>query len=664
MKRLQKYARQLGLAPESDAFNRARFEMLVHHLPLLYIGIIASTIAIASTFIGTAPHLLTLGVPVILFVVAIRRFFYWRAVDPTMVDDREIARKIREVTTVAMALCTAYTIWMLILSTYGDPTQLVFLSLFVFIWTVSAAYSMAAIPFLCLFLVLTVSALITGRFIYEGSMNFIIASVQLAFSCGIIFMIVRQSYNHLAVVVSTQEELEEKRLQAETSGRHIAEIAFQDFLTGLANRRKFEAELTRLIADREYTDRPFGLGILDLDGFKPINDLYGHRAGDIVLQQASQRLSRTLGDAGMLARLGGDEFGIILTEDATPETAEALGNALCDSLRASYDIGPNQAHLTGSCGFAIFPANGRNPDILMSRADNALYDSKRRARGNTTIFSPRLENAIQRRSLIEQALRKAIADDDIEMFFQPIFTLSNMEISSFEALARWRDDQLGTISPAEFIPVAEQSGLIEELSESLLRQAAEIAVTWPGDVMLSFNLSAVQLGRKSTGLRILNTLAKAGLPPHRLEVEVTETAIVTDDDLALSTLQDLHAAGVRIALDDFGTGHSSLGKLQNIPFDRLKIDKSFITSMLGDDKTKSIVRAIVEMSAGIGVETVAEGIENQRQIAALRRLGCRYGQGYLLSEPMSAKAASDLLRIHFADLPLFAEPTPAERKAS
>ena len=664
MKRLQKYARLFGLAPESDAFNRARFEMLVHHLPLLYVGIIASTIAIASTFVGTAPHLLTLGVPVILFIVAIRRFFYWRAVDPTVLDDHEITRKIREVTTVAMALCTAYTLWMLILSTYGDPTQLVFLSLFVFIWTVSAAYSMAAIPELCLFLVLTVSALITGRFIYEGSINFIIASAQLAFSCGIIFMIVRQSYNHLAVVVSAQQELEEKRYQAEASGRRVAEIAFQDFLTGLANRRKFEAELTRLLEEREYTDRPFGLGILDLDGFKPINDLYGHRAGDLVLQQASARLSRTLGDAGILARLGGDEFGIILTDNVTPESAAVLGNALCDSLRAAYDIGSHQAHLTGSCGFAIFPDNGRNPDILMSRADNALYDSKRRARGNTTIFSPRLENAIQRRSLIEQALRRAIADEAIEMYFQPIFALANMEISAFEALARWNDDQLGPISPAEFIPIAEQSGLIDELSESLLRQAAEIAVTWPGDVMLSFNLSAVQLGRKTTGLRILNTLAKAGLPPHRLEVEVTETAIVSDDDLALSILKELHDAGIRIALDDFGTGHSSLGKLQNIPFDRLKIDRSFVITLLGDDKTKSIVRAIVEMSAGIGVETVAEGIENQRQIAALRRLGCRFGQGYLLSEPMSAQAAGDLLRVHLADLPQFARTAPAGRKAS
>ncbi len=603
-----------------------------------------------AIFVGTAPGwLLATTAPFAVF--SLNRIVFWLRVDPDAISDAEVTTELHRVTRIATLVGFTYAVWMSSLFPYADTIQIVFLSLFVFVWTVNAAYSLSTVPVGAVMLVGATSAPLITMMVLETTLVFSIAAMQFTFTAFLTFHMIRRNYNYLAFLTVARRELDEKRRQAEASSLHIADLAYRDPLTGLANRRSFEERLRQLASERAEKAGPFAVVIVDLDGFKPVNDVYGHRAGDAVLKEVAGRLTGCLGESALIARLGGDEFGILLPDAIDAGEAAITGERLCTALRTPFQLDGRQARLSGSCGIALFPDAGRDPDTLMVHADSALFTSKSGARGEVTVYSISIEKRLRDRARIEQALRRAIAEDTIDLYFQPIFRLSTLDVLGFEALARWRDEDLGRVSPTEFIPIAEEAGLIGDLTALLLKKAAAYAAVWPPHVLLSFNVSAAEIVRPTTGLHILSALARENLAPSRLEIEITETALLTDYKSACANIEQLRDAGVRIALDDFGTGHSSFSHLQHIGIDRLKIDKSFTSTLIRDRRSQAIVKAIADMCNGLGIECLAEGIENQHQIAALKSFGVGLGQGFLLGAPMSADDALVFLDAHFADLP-------------
>lgn len=425
-----------------------------------------------------------------------------------------------------------------------------------------------------------------------------------------------------------------------------------DSLTGLGNRARFFDKVARLIDDRAADPAPFTVGIVGLDGFKPINDLFGRDAGNDILQQAALRLQAAMDKHSVVTRFGGDQFAILMPmvfQEAAARTTSAM---LTEVLSAPYDVGERAARLSASVGCSLFQHGDETPDILISKAETALYHAKRTSRGSIVVYSQQMEEAAQRTTSIEQALRRAVATGEVEPHFQPIVDLSTRQAIGFEGLARWTDRDLGSVSPAEFIPIAEERGIIGPLSQLLLRKATEAACAWPDHLFLSFNLSPSQLVDQNTGLQILSILNKTGFDPRRLEIEITETGVMTDPASAEKIVTDLRSVGIRVALDDFGTGQSSLSRLRDFQFDKLKIDRAFVSSILEDKPSEHIVRAIIAMCDGLGIDVVAEGIEQEEQAGRLAGFGCGGGQGYLFGKPSNAASTLGYLRDAFSGIGL------------
>lgn len=426
-----------------------------------------------------------------------------------------------------------------------------------------------------------------------------------------------------------------------------SDLAFTDPLTGLGNLRRFVDKVDRLIVERADDPVPFMLGILDLDGFKPINDLFGRSAGDDILQQVAMRLRASMDARSTVARIGADEFAFLYPLVASEEAAHERVLILMEILSAPYDIGGRTARLSASVGCSLFYPGEETTDSLISKAETALYHAKLSGRGKIVIYTREMEEAARRTTHLEQALRRAVAAGEIEPYFQPIVDLKTRRVAGFEALSRWSDRDLGFIAPDIFIPLAEERGIIGQLTQLVLSKATQAAHDWPEDLFLSFNLSPSQLVDQNTAHQVLDILERTGFPPHRLEIEITESGLMTDPASAEIIINDLRAHSIRISLDDFGTGQSSLSRLRGFHFDKLKIDRSFVTSLLDDKPSEHIIRAILTMCEGLGMEVVAEGIEEEAQVNRLIELGCDGGQGYLFGKPCNSDDTMRYLRDNY-----------------
>jgi diguanylate cyclase (GGDEF)-like protein len=385
------------------------------------------------------------------------------------------------------------------------------------------------------------------------------------------------------------------------------------------------------------------MALIDLDGFKPINDTFGHAAGDIVLAAVARRLTRVIGNTAFVARMGGDEFAL-LAEDQDQASAEALATSICAALRRPYRVEGRQFRLSGSCGMSLIQPDERDFRHSLICCDTALYAAKEENRGSVSFFSPAMADSNSRRVAIEGAFRADDVMDQIQLVYQPIYELETGILCSFEALARWSHSDLGPVSPAEFIPIIEQINVIEEVSDFLLRKAASEAVKWPETVSLSFNLSAVQLCSGGTGDAILAILKERGLHPSRLQIEVTETALLADFQVARANLKMLSDAGARIVLDDFGAGYASLSYLREMNFDAIKLDGSLVTTATSSEAAERLLRGVLGLCASLGLPCIAEHIETAEQRAFLQARGCEFGQGYALSQPMDAHKARAMAR--------------------
>lgn len=433
--------------------------------------------------------------------------------------------------------------------------------------------------------------------------------------------------------------------QAREARRRIEYMAHHDSLTDVGNRVLLNDELKRAIDRLECSGDGFSILLLDLDRFKQVNDTHGHGAGDELLREVARVLQTVCGENDTLARLGGDEFAIIQTTSRDPGAAAALADRLVKALSEPFPLASGTARIGVSIGIASAPEHGRDADSLMRHADLALYRAKADGRNRFHAFDTSLDASARRRNLIEQELRAAIANETLSLHFQPLADSRDRQIVCAEALLRWHHPTLGPISPMEFIPIAEDIGLIDKIGAWVIREGCLTAASWPTPMRIAVNLSPRQFAGSGLYAGIAAALRDSGLPPSRLELEVTESLLLKTDALVESTLVAIKALGVRIALDDFGTGYSSLSYLRKYRFDKLKIDQSFISDIETNADSRAIVDAVIRLGHDLGMSIAAEGVETEGQYDILRTLGCGEIQGYLIGRPVPAEEMARFLGV-------------------
>jgi diguanylate cyclase (GGDEF)-like protein len=427
---------------------------------------------------------------------------------------------------------------------------------------------------------------------------------------------------------------------------HIHHLAHHDALTGLANRILLNHQLAAAVAEADGGAREaagFAVLCLDLDGFKSINDRLGHDIGDLVLAKFAERVQGLLGPADMVARTGGDEFTVLQRGVTGPEATEALARRVVAALAEAVLVESYQLTVAVSVGIALCPADGVDARTLLRKADTALYRAKAAGRGTYCFFEASMDAHLLERQSLENDLRRALDRGELEVYFQPQFSCRTLQIAGFEALVRWQHPVRGFVPPSVFIPIAEERGLVKQLGQLVLEQACAHAASWRPQRRVAVNLSPIQFRDENLPALVSGILARTGLSPALLELEITEGVLISDEEQALQTLRALKTLGVRISLDDFGTGYAGLSYLRRLPFDKIKIDKSFVQAQQHDPATQAIMEAVLSMSRRLGLEVTAEGVETEEQLATIRQQRCTEVQGYLLGRPMPAAEVPALL---------------------
>jgi diguanylate cyclase (GGDEF)-like protein/PAS domain S-box-containing protein len=460
-------------------------------------------------------------------------------------------------------------------------------------------------------------------------------------------LIARQiNYNGALHNVVAFRDLRDRR-NAEAKIRYLAH---HDPLTGLDNRTSFDQRLDREIRLHRRAKRQMALLCLDLDGFKEVNDIYGHATGDRVLQDIARHLSSVLVDGQMLARLGGDEFAIIAPLVTDPAQVGQLADMLLKSLKWEAD-GVPAGLVSVSIGVAFYPSDAKDRTELLSSADAALYRAKTEGKGTYRFFEAAMGAQIRERRSIEHDLRSAVANNELSLAYQPQAQVDTGEVNGFEVLLRWTHPTRGNVPPSIFIPIAEESGLILKIGEWVMREACREAAAWMRPLTIAVNVSALQLTSDGFVEFVQSTLSQTKLPPERLEIEITETALIRDPNRALQSLQKLKALGINIAMDDFGTGYSSLSNLRAFPFDKIKIDRSFIQAVHTNPQAAAIVRAVLGLGRGLGLPVIAEGVETSEELRFLGLEGCTEAQGYLFGRPAPIEEFVPLINDNVVVLP-------------
>jgi len=439
-----------------------------------------------------------------------------------------------------------------------------------------------------------------------------------------------------------------QRLKVEIADREESQarsqyLAYHDSLTGLGNRLLFKEQLEEALKDVSVASHPLAVLFLDLDGFKAVNDTLGHSIGDLLLKSVATKLRDILPRTDRIARLGGDEFAILQISAAQPGSSIALAEKIIEVVGQPNSIDGHDVTVGASVGIAVARPGDINTENFLKSADLAMYSAKSDGRGTYRMFDPEMDAIVQARRLLERDMRTALAQDGFRLFYQPLVNLQTKKVTAFEALMRWQHPERGMVPPSDFIPVAEEMGLIVQLGEWALRQACAEATEWPDGVCVSVNLSPLQFSKGNLVSSVMSALASAGLPASRLELEITESVLLEKSERNITILNQLRDLGVRISMDDFGTGYSSIGYLRSFPFDKIKIDQSFVRDLLVDEGSLAIVRAIAGLGVSFGMITTAEGVETEEQMRCLNLEGCIEVQGYLYSRPVPADEIAGVL---------------------
>ncbi len=620
-------------------FEVAQVTKLQRQIAPLYALLSLSAASLAFTHRHVAPIALTVILPGLLIIACLIRTLRWLIVSHQPVMTLAKARvTLRRTTGVARIFSVAFVAWAIALDQYGGPYEHGHVAMFVAITVLGCVFCLAYHPRAAR----SVCAIVIGTFLVycasKGSEVIIAIAVNLALATCVILKVIYDSFAAFVSLQESQGALEQQRAEAQELSEENAALAQTDPLTGLPNRRIFFAELETLLAAG---NRPFTVALLDLDGFKPVNDTYGHAQGDCLLQVISQRLCAAGHGDMVVARLGGDEFGVLIKSDAALSVTR--GQQLCEIVKEPVSLTQATVAVGCSIGLASYPEAGHSAQDLFDRSDFALYHAKGQRRGGCVVFSSELENLIRSERAIDSAVQAADLERELSVVFQPIFATSSLSLVGVEALARWYSPRVGQVSPEQLIAAAERVGMARGTTLTLFTKALAGAALLPNHIRLTFNLSALDLADEVTVTLILEKLAQSAIAAPRVVFELTENSLITDMDGARISLNRLRATGALIALDDFGTGFSSLSSLHELPLDILKVDRSF-AARLNDVTGRRLVGAIRGLAETLSLKCVLEGIETQSQLVEATAAGFDYAQGYYLARPGTIEDVLEALR--------------------
>lgn len=609
----------------------AQFKELITKVPLMYFILMVNSLALAYTHYGVAPDYLTVYIPFALCTISVLRAVHLYRFKNNNFSFRQVKHQVKITVLFAVIMGLGFTVWSYALYGYGDFSLQSHVVFYMSITVIGIIVCLLHLPMVAWALSITVGLPFVGFILASGHPVFMAIAVNFTLVLVVLIKITLSYYNTFANGIKIKQQLEQQNRRTQKLNAQNELLANQDGLTKLANRRSFANYLNKKLDSSE--KQSFIVGLIDLDGFKPVNDIHGHAAGDRVLTDVSARLRKLLNNEGMLARIGGDEFALVIDHSADHQQIQTLGKSITQSLQAPFLMRTGLVQISGSCGFAIYPDAGNTAEELMDRADFALYEAKNNARGSSIIFSNAHEQLIRQKSQVELALTQSVNKQEISIFYQPIVDAQSGNIIGLESLARWFHPELGEIPPDQFISIAEKTGIVTDITLNLFKQAVIDLKTWPEPLFLSFNLSAHDLVNRQTLEKLKSILDEHQVAASRVQFEITETAMMTDLDYCSTITKELQQQGFKIAIDDFGSGYSSLSYIHKLAFDTLKIDKSFVENLLLDHRSQGVVKTILELCTSFKVRCTVEGVENEEQKDLLLALGCNQMQGYYFYRP-------------------------------
>jgi diguanylate cyclase (GGDEF)-like protein len=620
---LPQRAPELTLA-QAHAFSR--------HIPLLYVMLLINMVAVAASYWTVAPVWLTAIFPALFSVAAIARIIMWRRTRFAQQSPEQAHKKLQSTVYLVVAFGITLQSWLFGLMSYAGSENLVMhATLFMAVTMLACVVCLTHLKQAANMLAVITGVPLGIKLMLMGEFTFGMTSLICVVASSTIVHVLNSHYAEFAMMVSQRVDLEQQNAEALRLSAENFKLASTDALTGLANRRTFMASIEAMIA-RE-GQQGFAVGLIDLDGFKGVNDIYGHSAGDAVLVEAAARLQMHATEDVSFARLGGDEFALIC-----PRTFDLkeFGQKICGILAAPYSFENVSVELSSSCGIAVHFGDTQTSAELLESADFVLYEAKRSGSGIALVFAGNHRARLFENHRIERILKSADLQSEMTLAYQPIVSAKTGEIMSVEALARWNSSALGVVSPGQFVPIAERTTFINKLTLVLLKKLLDDMASFKASVRFSFNLSAKTLSCQQTILQVFTMLQKSNANLKQIEFEITETALLGDFDTAARSVGLLRSLGCTIALDDFGTGFSSLNYLHELQLDTIKVDGSFVRNAMHDPKAASIVKSIVNLGKGLDMKTTAEGVETRDQADLMIDTGCDLLQGFLFYRPLTA----------------------------
>lgn len=617
---------------KTEQLKFAQFNELITKVPLLYLILLVNSLILSYTHYDVAPKHLTVYVAAFLSVACIARSLRWYGYRKKTFTLSQVEHQIRMTVVFSIFMGIGFTTWAFTLYQYGDIGHRLHLAYYMSVTVFGIIVCLIHLPAAVWSTTVTVGLPFMIFFISSGHPIFVSIAINFSIVVAILVLVSLSYYRAFSNVIAAKQDLQ---LQHESTQRLNVEnelLANQDGLTKLANRRSFASHLEQKLVSQTKSSS-FIVGLVDLDGFKPVNDIHGHAAGDRVLKEVSARLTSILHGEYMLARIGGDEFALVIDHNHSADEINRLAKKITDILKQPFSMRSGLVHISGSCGFAVYPEAGNTVEKLMERADFALYRAKAESRGSSIVFSKEHERLIKQQSQIELALNQSIGNNELSLNYQPIVDGQNGQIKGLEALARWHNSELGEVSPAVFIAVAEKTGIVSNISLHLFEKAVVDLKQWPSHLYLSFNLSAHDVANAETLEKLKTILDVHGVESHRIQFEITETTIMSDLESCAETTRTLQEQGFMIALDDFGSGYSSLSYVHKLAFNNLKIDRSFVQNLLDDHRSQGIVKTILELCSSFDANCIVEGVETAEQKDLLLALGCKDMQGFHFYRP-------------------------------
>lgn len=627
----------LGLHRSSDALAREQYLALRNQVPVLYAIIALNSLFMAFAVWHAVGAVKAFAFPALTIPIMIIRVWMWRKSVPSagISDIVNVRKSLRATAIAALVLSVSLSSWALTIMASAPVQYTLYAPLFTILCMITCGYCLVSLPVATYIVMLTGTIYIGGAMFLTGDIMAIgMAANIVTVSILIIYMVSKQSAQFRDIVNSRSEIVEQRA--------HANHLAHRDQLTDMPNRRAFLDALYQ--QQNDHAEKPVAVIMIDMNGFKPINDTYGHAAGDKLLVNAGKCLTDVVGKTGIVARLGGDEFAVLFGDPKNAEWIEFRVKQMLYEMNKPTLIDDHEIRLGAAFGIAHHPSMPKDPMELIQHADIALYDAKNSKLSAFSFFEGSMENRVRRRTQIEQALGDSLQMANIEMHFQPIFELKCGGHIGYEALARWHHPELGIVTPAEFVGAAERSGLATKLTIHLFNQALKTARKWPEHMRLSFNLSGSGLGTSNLDIIIPELLAEKNFNPSRLSVEVTETALLSNTDAVKTILGTLQNIGVRVVLDDFGAGYASIGYLQEMQFDGIKLDGSLIRKISHDESSRNLLIGVLHLCKAINAEVTAEMVENVDQLALLKSLPIDFIQGYLLGTPVHADETHKLAK--------------------